>query len=89
MQDTMSELIDQAHRMLVSKNKNEQDLIYRIANLHKDSRLAIIMAYRNYILPDSILTKPSYQSTLWCKNCHEIYLECMCIEQPDNTEQYV
>lgn len=45
-QESLFDLIQQAHQMLLDRSKQEQELIYHIAKLEPDLRGAIILAYQ-------------------------------------------
>lgn len=50
-EESLFELIQQAHDMLQDRSKLEQDLIYHIAKIDPDLRAAIILAYQG-LYPD-------------------------------------
>jgi len=46
-EDSVFDLMDQATQMLLDRSEAERDLIYYMAKMETDLRMAIILAYQN------------------------------------------
>lgn len=53
MTESFTQLIKEAHEMLLDRPKQEADLIYAIALLDNEEKAAIILAYKNLFGKDS------------------------------------